>query len=46
MPACGRTSGVPDGGSILHADFDFSMRGSGNLYGALNDRGRSITLAR
>jgi len=31
--------------AILHADFDFSMRGAGNLYGALNDRGRSITLA-
>jgi hypothetical protein len=30
--------------AILHADFDFSMRGAGNLYGALNDRGRSITL--
>jgi hypothetical protein len=31
--------------AILHATFDFSMRGYGNLYGALNDRGRSITLA-
>ena len=30
--------------AILHADFDFSMRGHGNLYGALNDRGRRITL--
>jgi hypothetical protein len=30
--------------AILHADFDFSMHGHGNLYGALNDRGRSITL--
>jgi hypothetical protein len=30
--------------AILHADFDFSMRGHGNLYGALNDRGRSVTL--
>jgi hypothetical protein len=32
--------------AILHADFDFSMRGHGNLYGALNDRAKSITLAR
>jgi hypothetical protein len=30
--------------AILHADFDFSMRGHSNLYGSLNDRGRSITL--
>jgi hypothetical protein len=30
--------------AILHADFDFSMRGHGNLYRALSDRGRSITL--
>jgi hypothetical protein len=30
--------------AILHADFDFSMRRHGNLYGALNDRGRSVTL--
>jgi hypothetical protein len=30
--------------AILHADFDFSMHGHGNLYGALNDRGRRITL--
>ena len=25
-------------------DFDFAMWSYGNLYGALNDRGRSITL--
>jgi hypothetical protein len=31
--------------AILHADFDFSMVGRGSLFGALNDRGRSITLA-
>jgi len=32
--------------AILHADFDFDMHGRGSLYGALNDRGRSITLRR
>jgi hypothetical protein len=31
--------------ATLHATFDFSMRGYGNLYGALDERGRSITLA-
>lgn len=30
--------------AILHADFDFSMRSYGSLYGGLNDRGKSITL--
>jgi hypothetical protein len=30
--------------AILHADFDFTLRGHGNLYGSLNDRGTSITL--
>jgi hypothetical protein len=30
--------------AILHASFDFSMVGHGNLYGALNDRAKSITL--
>jgi hypothetical protein len=31
--------------AVLHADFDFSMRGHGNLYGKLNDRGKSVTLS-
>ena len=31
--------------AILHATFDFSMREYRNLYGLLNDRGKSITLA-
>ena len=30
--------------AILHADFDFDFTGHGNLYGALNDRSKSITL--
>ena len=30
--------------AILHALFDFSMVGHGNLYGSLNDRGKSVTL--
>jgi hypothetical protein len=31
--------------AVLHAHFDFRMRGHGNLYGALNDRGKSVTLS-